>query len=110
VPRPASVGEEAFLLHCRAERIAPAQEFRFHPERKWRFDFAFEEIKLAVEVEGFGRHQTFAGYSRDCEKYNAATLLGWKVLRYTTGMVLSGEAISDVLRAIQDSRQAHQGA
>lgn len=66
---------------------APATEYMFHPERKWRFDFAFIKEKIAVEIEGgiyvSGRHTRGAGYEKDMEKYNAATLLGWRVLRYT---------------------------
>jgi very-short-patch-repair endonuclease len=88
-----SQGEEAFALHCRAESLKPEREFLFHPERKWRFDFAFLDDKLAVEVEGIGRHQTIGGFKKDAEKYNAAALLGWRVLRYTTDMVISGRAI-----------------
>jgi hypothetical protein len=29
------------------------------------------------------RHTSVTGFTNDCEKYNAAQLLGWKVLRYT---------------------------
>lgn len=65
-------------------------EYKFHPERKWRFDLAFPERKIAVEIEGGvwskkgnSRHTTGAGYTGDMEKYNAATMLGWKLLRYT---------------------------
>ena len=29
------------------------REFEFHPKRKWRFDFAFLECKVAVEVDGY---------------------------------------------------------
>lgn len=60
-------------------------ELEFHPTRGWRFDWAFPAIKLAVEVEGFGRHQTYTGYRGDCEKYNAALLHGWRVLRFVAG-------------------------
>lgn len=64
------------------------REFRFHPVRKWRFDFAWPEKKVAIEIEGAvwtgGRHTRGAGYVKDCEKYNAAAELGWVVLRYTT--------------------------
>lgn len=68
--------------------IQPVREHRFHPERKWRFDSAFPEHGVAVEVEGVvwrgkSRHTTTQGYTNDLEKYNAATLLGWKVLRFT---------------------------
>lgn len=27
-------------------------EYRFHPTRKWRFDFAIPHIKVAIEIEG----------------------------------------------------------
>lgn len=57
-------------------------EHKFHPTRRWRFDFAWPNEKLAVEIEGRGRHQTFIGFRNDCEKYNAALLLGWRVLRF----------------------------
>jgi very-short-patch-repair endonuclease len=100
---PLSPGEEAFALHCRAEKLQPVREFRFHPERKWRFDFYFPEQKLAVEIEGGmgGRHQRIGGFAADIEKYNAATRMGIKVLRYTTRMVTYGTAINEVLEALK---------
>ena len=67
------------------------------PPRKWRFDFAFPACMVYVEVEGLthgkGRHQTFKGYSDDCDKYNAATLQGWIGLRFTQRHVKSLEGI-----------------
>lgn len=59
-------------------------EFRFHPSRRWRFDWCWPTAKVAVEIEGRGRHQTVIGYRRDCEKYNEAARLGWTVLRIPT--------------------------
>lgn len=60
-------------------------EHKFHPERKWRFDYAIIRAqKVAIEYEGTGgRHHTVIGYTKDCEKYNEAQLLGWKVYRFT---------------------------
>ncbi len=64
----------------------PVAEFKFHPDRRWRFDFAFVDEKVAVECEGGvyrnGRHNRAKGFIDDCEKYNAAAILGWRVLRY----------------------------
>ena len=64
----------------------PVPEYRFAPPRRWRFDYAFPEFKLAVEIEGGawirGRHTRGKGFLADLEKYNAATLLGWSILRY----------------------------
>jgi very-short-patch-repair endonuclease len=58
------------------------REHRFHPKRKWRFDFAFPAIKLAVELDGRGRHQTVKGVRDDYEKLRAAVMAGWRVLHY----------------------------
>jgi very-short-patch-repair endonuclease len=47
-----------------------------------------------------GRHQQAGGLAKDAEKYNAATKLGWRVLRYTSYMIERGDAINDVLEMI----------
>ena len=105
-PRPLSPGECAFALHCRAEKLEPVRELQFHPDRKWRFDFAFVPEKLAVEIEGGlfvgGGHSRGKGYESNLEKYNQAVLMGWRVLRYSTDMVMRGDAINEVLIALQN--------
>lgn len=101
LPKALSPGEECFALHCAAHLLTPSREHQFHTGRKWALDFAWPERKLAVEIEGGtklnGRHNRHTGFTADCEKYNAAALAGWKVLRYTTDMVFAGKAINDVL-------------
>lgn len=81
----------------------PDVEYPFAKPRRWRFDLAWPIHLLAVEVEGgtwiAGRHSRGAGYEADLEKYNEATLLGWRVLRVTTDMVTDGRAIRLVERA-----------
>lgn len=66
---------------------APESEIAFALPRKWRFDFGWQTHKVAVELEGgvrgLGRHQRPAGFQADLEKYNAAVMLGWAVLRYS---------------------------
>lgn len=66
------------------------KEYKFHTSRKWRFDFAFPQLKIGIEIEGGlyskGRHTRAQGYTNDCEKYNQATLLGWQVYRLTSLM------------------------
>ena len=61
------------------------EEYEFHEYRKWRFDFAHPESKVAIEVEGGvwskGRHVRPQGFINDCSKYNAAAADGWLVFR-----------------------------
>lgn len=64
------------------------REYRFDEKRKWRFDFADPVSRIAIEIEGgawtYGRHNRSEGFIQDCEKYNAAAVHGWRVLRYAT--------------------------
>jgi very-short-patch-repair endonuclease len=65
----------------------PVREYHFHPIRRWRFDIAWPDVKLAVELHGavfaMGRHSRGAGMGKDCEKSNSAQMLGWNILTYT---------------------------
>lgn len=71
--------------------VAPQVEYRFHFKRKWRFDAAYPEQKVAFEVEGGtwsgGRHVNPIGFEKDCEKYNTAAKMGWRVYRLTPKMI-----------------------
>ena len=62
-------------------------EHKFLQKRKFRFDFAQIELKIAIEIEGGlwtqGRHTRGKGYVSDMEKYNLAVLQGWHLLRFT---------------------------
>ena len=85
-------------LQIKAAKLpVPVREFRFHPSRKWRFDFAFVDQMIALEIDGAtwtgGRHTRGSGYEADCEKLNEAAVLGWRVFRATRGMVKSGYAL-----------------
>lgn len=81
----------------------PVPELAFHPQRGWRFDFAWPALLLAVEQEGGvwgqGRHNRPVGYSEDCHKYSEAALLGWTVLRFTTRQIANGLALGLLERA-----------
>ena len=100
--------EETLMLHIRADRLPmPEREYRFFPPRRWRFDFAWIDVKVAVECEGLvgswgkSRHTTNDGFSKDCEKYNRASLEGWTVLRFTLPMIVSGKAIAAIKQALE---------
>lgn len=82
------------------------QEFKFHPERKWKADFHLIDKKILVEVEGGiwsgGRHTRGKGYIGDMEKYNAATMMGYQVIRFSTDQVKSGLAIQQIEKMVGD--------
>lgn len=97
--------EAVFAFQVQATGLpAPVREFRFHPGRKWRFDFCWPEHNLAVEIEGAvwvrGRHTRGSGFVQDMEKYNAAAVAGWRVLRFDPGMVENGTARAQVALAL----------
>lgn len=101
LPKPKSAAEEMLAIQIRTSTKlpAPTREHQFHPDRKWRFDFAWPEKLLAAEVDGVlwgkgGRHQRPAGYQKDAEKLNTAILLGWRVLRFTQADITSLMALT----------------
>jgi very-short-patch-repair endonuclease len=48
-----------------------------------RVDFAWPDLRLVVEVDGFAFHADRAAYRRDRERLNELERLGWRVLRFT---------------------------
>lgn len=103
-PQPLSRGEEQLALHLKAHKIQFRREYEFHPARHWKLDFALVGEKLAIEVEGgialIGRHQRPEGFIEDMYKYNALIVQGWRLLRFSTHMVMTGEAIETVLQVL----------
>ena len=88
---------------------AATTEYRFHPVRLWRFDFAWPDRLIALEVDGGGwvngRHSRGAGIEKDCEKFNTACALGWRVLRVTPAMVRDGRALAAIEAAMTGGDQ-----
>jgi len=101
--------EETLAFQIRSVGLLdPKREHRFHAIRKWRFDFAWPGQMLAVECEGLtwskkkSRHTTDSGFEKDCEKYNAAAIEGWTVLRFTSSMIKSGDALNQIEQALNE--------
>lgn len=98
--------EERLAIWIQREGLpVPVREFRFAaPERQWRFDFAWPDRGIAIEIEGGtfvrGRHSRGVGMREDAEKYNFATLRGWRIFRVTGDMFTNGEAFAIAKRAI----------
>ena len=83
----------------------PLLEHRFHPTRKWRFDYAWEDHRIALEVEGGvwvgGRHTSGAGFVKDMEKYNEAACLGWRIIRCQPRELCTIKTVDTIKRAMQ---------
>jgi hypothetical protein len=100
-PNPAHL---LFEKHLKELGLTFFPEFRFHKERKWRLDYILTDESgacllrgaTAIEIEGAiwsrGRHTRGKGYQADLDKYNAATMMGYRVLRFSTHDVLTGRA------------------
>lgn len=99
--------EEVLAFQLKAAKIKPpVREYQFYSKRKWRSDFVWPDDKLIVEVEGAiharGRHVRSTGFIKDCEKYNHAVLLGYRVLRVTGEHITSGEALEWIEMALNN--------
>lgn len=82
---------QEFLREMTVFEMVP--EYRFHDRRRWRFDYAFPGLRVALEKEGgvfmgsMGRHTSGKGFTDDCEKYSVAASMGWLVIRATTTQI-----------------------
>lgn len=92
----------------------PEPEYLFAKEelgRNWRFDFAWEEHRIALELDGGnwkrGRHARPQGIEDDHEKRNAGQVLGWKVFVVTTGMAEDGRLmlLLEQIRELMETAQ-----
>lgn len=105
-PRHRPADPTAVALAAHHGLPAPVAELHFHAARRWRFDYAWPEHRIALEVEGGvwsrGRHTTPAGFLADMEKYNAAAVLGWRVLRCAPGARV-GLDLSDGFRLVAEA-------
>jgi len=100
--------EETLLLFIKSEGLPiPKREYCFAKSigRRWRFDFAYPNLKIGIECEGGiysgGRHVRGKGFENDCIKYNHAAMMGWTVLRFTKGMIESGQAIEFIKKIVK---------
>ena len=81
------------------------ERLKAHGLKDWRFDLAVPEYRIAVEFEGGGfaggRHNRAMGSIEDMAKYNAATVHGWRVLRYTHTHHKLTQIMGDIARIIK---------
>ena len=93
----------------------PLREHPFHPTRKFRFDLAWPELKLGVEIDGGvwmprSGHTSGKGYTADRERDAEALCLGWTVLRVTSDQVRDGSAIKWLLHIRDNLRKQKESS
>lgn len=87
--------------------LYPVAEHQFCASRKWRFDFAWVNQKVALEVQGGlftgGRHSRGPALLKEHEKLNTAACDGWRIL-YTIPQNL---CMSETLEMIREAINAN---
>lgn len=92
--------ESKFKVQLKAYQIDFEQEVKLIPGRRFSFDFVLKNAPIAIEIQGgtWSRgksgHNSGAGIKRDCEKSNLAQMHGYIIFKFTSDMVISGEAIA----------------
>ncbi len=73
-----------------------------------RVDFAYPELKLAIEVDGYESHAALRAFRHDRKRQNALVALDWIVLRYSWDEVdsLSPQVADGIEREIRRLRAA----
>ena len=98
---------DLFQKVCKAKGFdVPDVEFQFVKDRKWRFDYAWPDRKVALEVEGGvwtqGRHTRGSGFVKDMTKYNRAAREGWLVFRTVPKELMSADTFDMLAHALKE--------
>ena len=93
--------EAQLLRHTQAAGLPPM--VLQHPVvvggRRRRIDFAFPELRLAIEVDGYESHSRYDTFEDDRVRANELELAGWRVLHFTWRQVCDRpDYVIDVLR------------
>ena len=96
--------EPRFARLCRSHGLPPAafqHEVSFRG-RRYFIDFAYPDLMIAIEVDGYGQRATRAAFESDTERQTVLALLGWTVLRFTWTRVVRrpADVARDILLAI----------
>jgi very-short-patch-repair endonuclease len=93
--------EELFALQLRADKLPlPWRQYKFLPDRDYRFDFAWEPIMFSVEVDG-EVHRIKERFHADIEKHVLAIIAGWTVMRVDGRSVRDGRAVKWAAQALR---------
>ena len=75
------------------------------PRAPYRFDFAWPEVKLAVEVDGYEDHSSYEAFCRGLARDRWCTRNGWDVLHFTWHEVqYEPEKVAAEIRSVLEAR------
>ncbi len=68
----------------RAKLPVPVRQYAVRlGARRFRFDLAYPELRIAIELDGLAPHYGKERWQRDHDRHNATELAGWVTLRFT---------------------------
>ena len=90
--------EDLLAFQIKAAKLPePIREYKALPNRRFRWDFAWPEFEILLEVQGGtwvkSGHTSGKGIARDIEKSNLAVLSGWTCFGATGDMIKSGQTL-----------------
>lgn len=96
--------EPRFARLQRSYGLPPA-EFQWHVRfrgKDYYIDFAYPDLMIAIEVDGYGQRATRAAFESDTARQTVLALLGWTVLRFTWTKIVRhpGDVARDIALAI----------
>jgi very-short-patch-repair endonuclease len=108
--RSESTLETRFLRLLRRSRLpmpVPQYEMRVG-RRRMRLDFAYPDLGLAIEVDGYRWHSSRSRWQRDLERGNLLMRSGWTLLRFTSSDIDDRPEFVSTMTAgaLQDRREA----
>jgi very-short-patch-repair endonuclease len=81
-----------------------------YPVGPYKIDFAFPELKIALEADGWAFHSDGEAFQHDRKRQNYLMLLGWQVLRFTwLDLVEYPQQVIAVIRSAISARLSTRG-
>ncbi|HUP87676.1 MAG TPA: DUF559 domain-containing protein [Acidimicrobiales bacterium] len=98
--------EPRFARLCKLAAL-PMPVFQ-HRVGRFKIDFAYPDLMIAIEVDGYGPHSSRSAFQSDRDRQNHLVGLGWTVLRFTWSDVVKRP--EHVAKVVADAiGRAHAG-
>ena len=99
-----SPAEEHLALALQAAGLTPVRQHRYLLDRKFAADFAWPDIKVALEVDG-AVHRIKGTFKASFERAYLLTMDGWTVLHVGREQVMDGTALEWINNLLDAKRK-----